>query len=55
MAHVSRVLKELTERNVVICLTPNVLKGKVFSLTDEGKSVAKIIVEDRKDMKTKSK
>jgi len=55
MAHVSRVLKELTERNVVTCLTPNVLKGKVFSLTDEGGSVAKIIVEDRKDMKTKSK
>jgi predicted transcriptional regulator len=55
MAHVSRVLRELTERDITRCLTPNVLKGKVYDLTEKGKSVAKIMAEDQKGMSIEPK
>ncbi len=41
--HVSRALKELTEQNLVNCLTPNAQKGKIFVISKEGKEILKEI------------
>jgi predicted transcriptional regulator len=40
LSHVSMTLKELGERNMVVCLTPNLRKGRVFDLSSNGRSVA---------------
>ncbi len=34
--HISNVLRELKEQNVVECLNPNVRKGRLYRLSDEG-------------------
>lgn len=41
ISHVSRTLKQLEEINVIECLTPNVRKSKMFSITKLGKEVIK--------------
>lgn len=46
-SHVSRTLKELTERGLIVCLTPGHRMGKVFGLTDMGKELALKLVEKR--------
>jgi predicted transcriptional regulator len=43
IAHISRSLRELVEKQVVICLTPNRKKGRVYSLTEKGIEIAKIL------------
>ncbi len=43
LSHVSRALKELNEKGLIICLTPNVRKNKLYSITEKGKSVLKVI------------
>jgi predicted transcriptional regulator len=48
LAHVSRALKQLSQKNLVVCLTPNMVKGKVYSLTEKGKLVVSIIKENQK-------
>lgn len=40
LSHVSLVIKKLVERKIVNCLTPNLRRGKIFTLTDEGKEIA---------------
>lgn len=40
ITHISSTLKELSEKNLVICLTPNLRKGRIFSLTKIGKEIA---------------
>ncbi len=37
--HVSATLKELSEAGIVICLTPDLRKGKVFQLTERGRQI----------------
>ncbi len=39
LAEASRVLIELTKRGLATCLTPNLLSGRVYGLTDRGKKV----------------
>ena len=39
ISRISSVLKELVENNLVENLTPDRRKGKIFSLTKQGKSV----------------
>jgi predicted transcriptional regulator len=51
-AHVSRALKEMAEKDIVVCLTPKVLKGRIYSLTDIGKSIAEVILKDKTSERT---
>lgn len=39
LSHVSNVLSELIQKNVVVCLTPDLKKGRMYSLTKEGSEV----------------
>ena len=41
ISHVSQTLKILREREILICLTPELRKGKIYSLTELGKSMAR--------------
>lgn len=34
--HVSTTLSELTEKHLIICLTPKLKKGRLYELTKEG-------------------
>ena len=40
LSHVSNILKGLQEKGLVRCLTPRLKRGRLYSLTDEGKKVA---------------
>lgn len=39
--HVSTTLSELTAKNLVICLTPKLKKGRLYELTSSGKNLVK--------------
>lgn len=46
LTHVSSTLVSLTEKGAIICLTPNQRKGKIYSLTDKGKTIANTLLEE---------
>ncbi|MBE6499903.1 MAG: hypothetical protein E7Z80_05095 [Methanobrevibacter thaueri] len=37
--HISNLLAQLRKNNLVYCATPNIRKGKLYTLTDDGKEV----------------
>jgi len=39
ISHVSKTLKELVDRNLVECLTSKLKKGKIFTITEEGRAL----------------
>lgn len=39
--HVSTTLSELTEKNLVVCLTPQLKKGRLYEITKEGQKLLK--------------
>lgn len=41
--HISNVLRQLKEHDLVVCLNPEVKKGRLYKLTDKGKKVAENI------------
>lgn len=43
--HISNLLAQLRKYNLVYCATPNIKKGRLYSLTDAGKSVLEYIKE----------
>lgn len=43
VAHVSRALRELIEKQAVICLTPERKKGRVYSLTEKGIRILELL------------
>lgn len=43
MPHVSRALRQLEQRKIVKCLTPDRFRGRIFGLTDKGIDIAKRI------------
>lgn len=43
IAHVSRSLSELEEEKLVKCINPEAIKGKVFTLTEKGRSVVGLL------------
>lgn len=45
MSHISRALKELENRKIVICINPQDKKGRIYRLTEKGKQIAKIILK----------
>ena len=42
--HISNVLRQLKEHELVECINPEVRKGRLYRLTDKGKNVAKNII-----------
>ena len=40
LSHVSLTIKELTKSGLVECLTPNLRRGRIYGLTEMGKSIA---------------
>ncbi len=42
-SHVSLTLSQLTEKNLVVCLTPKLKKGRLYDLTKSGRNVLKHI------------
>jgi len=46
MTHVSRTIRELAKRELVFCTNPQDLKGRVFSLTNNGREIAELIEKD---------
>jgi len=43
LTHISRALRELSEKGLVECLTPNLNKNRYYGITDRGKIVLKEI------------
>lgn len=43
--HISNLLAQLKDYNLVYCATPNIYKGRYYSLTDDGKRVLEFIQE----------
>ncbi len=44
LSHVSNTLAELLEKDLVVCLTPKLRKGRLYDLTREGRNVLKNIM-----------
>lgn len=43
LSHVSKTLNELRDAEVAVCLTPELKRGRIYELTEEGKELAKYI------------
>jgi len=41
LSHVSNTLAELLEKDLVVCLTPKLKKGRLYELTVNGKKIIK--------------
>lgn len=39
ITHISTILKELGDKGLVKCLTPNLKKGKIYTITTLGKEI----------------
>ena len=44
--HISNVLRELKDKNVVECLNPNRRKGRLYRLTDDGLEILDNLKDD---------
>lgn len=40
LSHVSNLLSYLTDEDLVVCLTPELKRGRIYSLTQTGKDIA---------------
>ena len=43
LAYVSKILRELEQKGLVKCLNPDAVKGRVYTLTEKGKEIAKLV------------
>jgi len=43
ISHVSTKLQELVNWGLVVCLTPNIRRGKLYSITKEGLEISKYV------------
>jgi len=41
LSHVSNTLTELLKKDLVVCLTPKLRKGRLYELTKDGQSILK--------------
>jgi len=41
--HISNLLAELRNQGLVVCITPNIHKGRLYQLTDKGKRIVEHI------------
>lgn len=46
-SNVSNYIKDLNEKELIECISPNQKKGRIYQLTDEGESIAKRINKNR--------
>lgn len=44
LSHISNTLAELTKKNLVVCLTPKLKKGRLYDLTPMGKKLLKNLI-----------
>ena len=42
-SRVSRILRELKDRDLLVCLTPKLRKGKIYRLTALGQQIANMV------------
>lgn len=42
-SHISSVLQDLAEKDLVECLNPDAKKGRVYDLTEEGKEIVEAL------------
>ena len=45
--HISHGLKELAQRDMVICLNPKDKRGRIYRLTEKGESVLEIVLKNK--------
>jgi len=43
LTHISRALREMTKEEIVECLTPERIKGRVYQLTEKGKKIVELL------------
>ena len=43
--NISRALKQLEKREIIMCLTPEERLGRIYSLTEEGEEVLEKIIK----------
>lgn len=43
LSHVSNTLAELIAKNLIICLTPELRKGRLYAQTKDGKTITEIL------------
>jgi len=48
LGHISRTLKELSKLQIVLCINPSAIKGRIYKLTIVGEQIANQIIEDNK-------
>jgi predicted transcriptional regulator len=48
LGHISRSLQELSRKNIVVCINPDAIKGKIYQLTEMGIIISNQICEDAK-------
>ena len=48
MNHISNVLRQLKDRNIVECINEDARKGRLYRLTPTGKKILKSIEKDEK-------
>jgi len=44
ISHVSAVLKDLSKRSLVECITPNARKGRIYRITKKGRDILKKLI-----------
>lgn len=47
--HISNLLSQLRAYDIVYCVTPKIRKGRLYSLTDDGKKVLSYINQNNKN------
>ena len=43
LTHISRALQELLKKDIVRCVTPNRVKGRIYQLTVKGEEIFKLL------------
>lgn len=49
VSHVSRNLKQFTEKGIAVCVTPKERIGRVYKLTDKGKQILDQLKKETKN------
>ncbi len=50
MSHISRALNELLEKEIVDCLNPKAIKGRLYALSEEGREIVKEVQKSEKSV-----
>ncbi len=50
ISHISRALNELLAKEIVKCLNPNAIKGRIYNLSEEGREIVKEVQKNLKSV-----